>query len=249
MKLEAVDLMEPRLICVATVLRVVHRLLSIHFDGWDSEYDQWVDCESPDIYPVGWCELTGYQLQPPVATGLGSCSVKGLLTFLSPSCQSPPRPHAHLILWHEIEKSPGPPVSKEWPLLLTLSFPSPLACRVPSLILPTQSHARALTHPGKPPRSLGAALVTRVERRDSCSLVLPPTRSPILIAQLSLAFSGYPCLKETIKGWARVSGAPVPCVFSTLSSPLVLYFNNRANHTSEGQRGHEEEKETVWEEK
>uniref|UniRef100_A0A2K5IE27 FCS-type domain-containing protein n=1 Tax=Colobus angolensis palliatus TaxID=336983 RepID=A0A2K5IE27_COLAP len=67
MKLEAVDLMEPRLICVATVKRAVHRLLSIHFDGWDSEYDQWVDCESPDIYPVGWCELTGYQLQPPVA--------------------------------------------------------------------------------------------------------------------------------------------------------------------------------------
>uniref|UniRef100_A0A8B9CEN1 Lethal(3)malignant brain tumor-like protein 2 n=1 Tax=Anser brachyrhynchus TaxID=132585 RepID=A0A8B9CEN1_9AVES len=66
MKVEAVDLMEPRLICVATVKRVVHRLLSIHFDGWDNEYDQWVDCESPDIYPVGWCELTGYQLQPPV---------------------------------------------------------------------------------------------------------------------------------------------------------------------------------------
>ncbi|XP_077195502.1 lethal(3)malignant brain tumor-like protein 2 isoform X2 [Paroedura picta] len=65
-KLEAVDLMEPRLICVATVKRVIYRLLRIHFDGWDSEYDQWVDCESPDIYPVGWCELIGYQLQPPV---------------------------------------------------------------------------------------------------------------------------------------------------------------------------------------
>ncbi|XP_061869021.1 lethal(3)malignant brain tumor-like protein 2 isoform X2 [Colius striatus] len=69
MKVEAVDLVEPRLICVATVKRVVHRLLSIHFDGWDNEYDQWVDCESPDIYPVGWCELTGYQLQPPVVPG------------------------------------------------------------------------------------------------------------------------------------------------------------------------------------
>lgn len=93
MKLEAVDLMEPRLICVATVKRVVHRLLSIHFDGWDSEYDQWVDCESPDIYPVGWCELTGYQLQPPVAAGLGSCGPKGLLTFfLFPSCRPLPCP-------------------------------------------------------------------------------------------------------------------------------------------------------------
>lgn len=67
MKLEAVDLMEPRLVCVATVTRIVHRLLRIHFDGWEDEYDQWVDCESPDLYPVGWCQLTGYQLQPPAA--------------------------------------------------------------------------------------------------------------------------------------------------------------------------------------
>ncbi|XP_062826615.1 MBT domain-containing protein 1 isoform X3 [Anolis carolinensis] len=67
MKLEAVDLMEPRLVCVATVTRIIHRLLRIHFDGWEDEYDQWVDCESPDLYPVGWCHLTGYQLQPPAS--------------------------------------------------------------------------------------------------------------------------------------------------------------------------------------
>ncbi|XP_073722957.1 lethal(3)malignant brain tumor-like protein 2 isoform X2 [Misgurnus anguillicaudatus] len=66
MKLEAVDLMEPRLVCVATVRRCVDRLLLLHFDGWESEFDQWVDCHSPEIYPVGWCEITGYQLQPPI---------------------------------------------------------------------------------------------------------------------------------------------------------------------------------------
>ncbi|XP_056912991.1 lethal(3)malignant brain tumor-like protein 2 isoform X2 [Takifugu flavidus] len=65
MKLEAVDLMEPRLVCVATVKRCVGRLLLIHFDGWEDEFDQWVDHDSPDIYPVGWCEIMGYQLQPP----------------------------------------------------------------------------------------------------------------------------------------------------------------------------------------
>ncbi|XP_053706619.1 lethal(3)malignant brain tumor-like protein 2 isoform X1 [Synchiropus splendidus] len=65
MKLEAVDLMEPRLVCVATVKRVVGRLLLIHFDGWENEFDQWVDCQSPELYPVGWCDLTGYPLQPP----------------------------------------------------------------------------------------------------------------------------------------------------------------------------------------
>uniref|UniRef100_A0A672YBZ2 FCS-type domain-containing protein n=1 Tax=Sphaeramia orbicularis TaxID=375764 RepID=A0A672YBZ2_9TELE len=77
MKLEAVDLMEPRLVCVATVTRVIHRLLRIHFDGWEDEYDQWVDCESPDLYPVGWCQLTGYQLQPPaVGTDLQGAASK-----------------------------------------------------------------------------------------------------------------------------------------------------------------------------
>ncbi|XP_052794901.1 MBT domain-containing protein 1-like isoform X2 [Mya arenaria] len=65
MKLEAVDLMEPRLICVATVAKVVGRLLRIHFDGWESEYDQWVDCESPDLYPIGWCEMIGYPVEGP----------------------------------------------------------------------------------------------------------------------------------------------------------------------------------------
>ncbi|XP_067432504.1 lethal(3)malignant brain tumor-like protein 2 isoform X2 [Thunnus thynnus] len=65
LKLEAVDLMEPRLVCVATVKRCVGRLLLIHFDGWEDEFDQWVDYQSPDIYPVGWCELAGYQLQSP----------------------------------------------------------------------------------------------------------------------------------------------------------------------------------------
>ncbi|XP_076467464.1 MBT domain-containing protein 1-like isoform X2 [Babylonia areolata] len=65
MKIEAVDLMEPRLICVATVTRIVGRLLRIHFDGWENEYDQWVDCQSPDIYPVGWCQAMKYTLEGP----------------------------------------------------------------------------------------------------------------------------------------------------------------------------------------
>lgn len=82
MKLEAVDLMEPRLVCVATVKRCAGRLLLIHFDGWDNEFDQWVDHQSPDIYPVGWCELAGYQLQPP--PGLG----KHLKLIKAQSCES-----------------------------------------------------------------------------------------------------------------------------------------------------------------
>ncbi|XP_054717837.1 MBT domain-containing protein 1-like [Uloborus diversus] len=65
MHLEAVDLMEPRLICVAYVRRVVGRLLRVHFVGWQDEYDQWCDCESPDLFPIGWCEVLKYHLEPP----------------------------------------------------------------------------------------------------------------------------------------------------------------------------------------
>lgn len=63
--MEAADLMDPRLVCVATVAKVVGRLLKVHFDGWEEEYDQWLDCESPDIYPVGWCQLVGHKLEGP----------------------------------------------------------------------------------------------------------------------------------------------------------------------------------------
>ena len=65
MKLECTDLMDPRLVCVSTVSKVVGRLLKVHFDGWEEDYDQWMDCESVDMYPVGWCELVGHRLEGP----------------------------------------------------------------------------------------------------------------------------------------------------------------------------------------
>ncbi|ESO06919.1 hypothetical protein HELRODRAFT_77216, partial [Helobdella robusta] len=65
MKVEAVDLMDPKLICVATITTIVGRLMKIHFDGWEVLYDQWVDCQSPDIYPIGWCQLFNHRLEAP----------------------------------------------------------------------------------------------------------------------------------------------------------------------------------------
>jgi lethal(3)malignant brain tumor-like protein len=65
MKIEAVDMMAPHLICVATVVHVVDSLIRVHFDGWNENYEQWIDCQSPNIYPVGWCELVGYPLEIP----------------------------------------------------------------------------------------------------------------------------------------------------------------------------------------
>ncbi|UYV75862.1 MBTD1 [Cordylochernes scorpioides] len=69
MQVEAVDLMEPRLVCVGSISKVVGRLLRLHFDGWDDSYDQWCDCESPDLFPIGWCESVGYKLESPRLPG------------------------------------------------------------------------------------------------------------------------------------------------------------------------------------
>uniref|UniRef100_A0A672MDR5 L3MBTL histone methyl-lysine binding protein 3 n=1 Tax=Sinocyclocheilus grahami TaxID=75366 RepID=A0A672MDR5_SINGR len=64
MKLEVVDKRNPALIRVATVVHTDDHRLRVHFDGWTEEYDYWIDADSPDIHPAGWCAKTGHPLQP-----------------------------------------------------------------------------------------------------------------------------------------------------------------------------------------
>ena len=53
------------------IIRVLYQITrqylssQVHFDGWEEDYDQWMDCESVDMYPVGWCELVGHRLEGP----------------------------------------------------------------------------------------------------------------------------------------------------------------------------------------
>uniref|UniRef100_A0A3B3QJ71 L3MBTL histone methyl-lysine binding protein 1b n=1 Tax=Paramormyrops kingsleyae TaxID=1676925 RepID=A0A3B3QJ71_9TELE len=65
MKLEAVDKRNPMLIRVATVADTEDHRLKVHFDGWSKEYDYWVDVDSPELHPIGWCQKTGHPLQNP----------------------------------------------------------------------------------------------------------------------------------------------------------------------------------------
>lgn len=70
MKLEAVDRKNPHFICPATVgaLRGVEVLVT--FDGWRGAFDYYCRYDSRDIFPVGWCALTGDNLQPPGTKGM-----------------------------------------------------------------------------------------------------------------------------------------------------------------------------------
>ncbi|XP_031535929.1 lethal(3)malignant brain tumor-like protein 3 isoform X1 [Vicugna pacos] len=84
MKLEVIDKRNPAFIRVATVADTDDHRIKVHFDGWNSCYDYWIDADSPDIHPVGWCSKTGHPLQPPLsplelmeASEHGGCSTPG----------------------------------------------------------------------------------------------------------------------------------------------------------------------------
>ena len=66
-KLEAVDLEEPSSIRVATVFSVIGRIILLLFDGQGKF--QYVDCESEDIFPTGWCFRTGHPLHTSYGIG------------------------------------------------------------------------------------------------------------------------------------------------------------------------------------
>jgi len=69
---------------MATVEKIVGRLLQIHFDGWQSSYDQWMDCLSTDIYPLGWSEIVRHPLDVPQGIN-SSTAIVSILTQWFPS--------------------------------------------------------------------------------------------------------------------------------------------------------------------
>ncbi|KAM6428057.1 lethal(3)malignant brain tumor-like protein 4 isoform 2-T2 [Liasis olivaceus] len=86
MKLEAVDKRNPMLIRAATIIEKDDHRVKIHFDGWDHTFDFWVDADSPDIHPIGWCAKTGHALQlPPGAAD--AASVPAGQVCPTPGCQ------------------------------------------------------------------------------------------------------------------------------------------------------------------
>ncbi|KAM4699513.1 lethal(3)malignant brain tumor-like protein 3 isoform 1-T4 [Discoglossus pictus] len=78
MKLESVDRRNPMLIRVCTIIEREENRIKLHFDGWSSLYDIWVDADFPDIHPMGWCAKTGHQLQlPPGASDIIAAAGQG----------------------------------------------------------------------------------------------------------------------------------------------------------------------------
>ncbi|XP_050692187.1 lethal(3)malignant brain tumor-like protein 3 [Eriocheir sinensis] len=66
MKLEAIDPAHQSLFCVMTVAEVIGHRLRLHFDGYSEQHDFWLNADSPNMFPAGWCEKNGRQLEPPL---------------------------------------------------------------------------------------------------------------------------------------------------------------------------------------
>ncbi|XP_044032720.1 lethal(3)malignant brain tumor-like protein 4 isoform X2 [Siniperca chuatsi] len=65
MKLEGIDPLHPSMFCVLTVAEVIGCRLRLHIDGYSECYDFWVNADSADIKPAGWCKDHNHKLHPP----------------------------------------------------------------------------------------------------------------------------------------------------------------------------------------
>lgn len=64
-KLEAIDPQNCSLFCVCSVADKKGFRIKLHFDGYHSTFDFWVNADSKDIFPAGWCNKTARDLQSP----------------------------------------------------------------------------------------------------------------------------------------------------------------------------------------
>ncbi|CAG9761032.1 unnamed protein product [Ceutorhynchus assimilis] len=65
MKLEGIDPKHPSKFCIMTIKDVIGYRICMHFDGYPSKYDFWINADSPDIFPMGWCKRNNHTICPP----------------------------------------------------------------------------------------------------------------------------------------------------------------------------------------
>ncbi|XP_029943130.1 lethal(3)malignant brain tumor-like protein 4 isoform X2 [Salarias fasciatus] len=65
LKLEGIDPSHPSMFCVLTVAEVIGCRLRLHIDGYAECYDFWVNADSAEIRPAGWCREHHHKLHPP----------------------------------------------------------------------------------------------------------------------------------------------------------------------------------------
>lgn len=66
MALEVVDKKNPSLIRPAIIKNIDDYFIQVQFIGWPEEYGFWIDDDSCDIFPPGYCKKTGHPIECPL---------------------------------------------------------------------------------------------------------------------------------------------------------------------------------------
>lgn len=74
--------------------------IKLHFDGYQDDYDFWVNADSPDLFYPGWCELNSRVLQPPKNYG----NKFNWIGYLE-ECQAVPAPKHNFVCIKNIDVS------------------------------------------------------------------------------------------------------------------------------------------------
>lgn len=63
MVIEVVDLIVPSVIRTANIVDVRGDVIKICYEGFHISYAYWIEDDSPDIHPIGWCAKTNHPIE------------------------------------------------------------------------------------------------------------------------------------------------------------------------------------------
>lgn len=66
MALEVVDKKNPSLIRPAVITNIDEYHIKVLFIGWPEKYSYWIDDDSCDIFPPGYCKKTNHPIECPL---------------------------------------------------------------------------------------------------------------------------------------------------------------------------------------
>ncbi|XP_060810942.1 uncharacterized protein LOC106139127 isoform X1 [Amyelois transitella] len=164
MKLEVVDPRVPFLIRVATISEIKGHQLRVTFDGWPDDLSTWMDDDSPDLHPVGWCLKTGHPLEPPLTEEelqiCGPCGVGGC-RGLGSARGGAHKQHAAASSCPYYTRRAPPPDRLQPADALRRAIPKPMKSHSIHTSTPTSDSAKEKPQRGRPPKHKRVEKVTK----------------------------------------------------------------------------------------
>ncbi|XP_069959738.1 polycomb protein Scm isoform X4 [Cherax quadricarinatus] len=207
MKLEAVDKKNPQLICAATVGAVNGDMIHVTFDGWRGAFDYWCRYDSRDIFPVGWCAMSGHPLQPPGQMwGPPSSRYKARVLNIPPPLAGPSSKSPEIIP----EKSPsssGASPSKSGSRSRHRSSSPPISPTLSHQTTPSKSQSSSSGKPSSPSKTSANKSSASSSSSTSSSSSSSSTTASKLSSSLSATAAGKSSSSSTGKNSSSSTAA------------------------------------------